>query len=309
MKHILRSQQFSRAQLEELFAEANQLNKMFDDPALRVGLGQSLRGKVMFPIFWEPSTRTRMSFCAAAGHLGMSIYWTDAAGRYSSAAKGETLEDTARTLAALRPHVIVLRHPENGAAARAVRLIKQFGHEAAVINAGDGKGQHPTQALLDLYTIQRELGRLDNLSVTVGGDLLNGRTVHSLVYLLAKFKNIKFTFISPKNLRMKKGIKNYLQRHGIPFRETTNMYSALRSADVVYWTRIQKERGSENTTLDLTIGPRQMRWMKKKSCLLHPLPRVDEISTEVDKDPRAAYFRQIEYGLFVRMALLKQIAA
>ncbi len=304
--HILRSQQYSREDLERLFWDTDEIRRLYENSLGKKDLRTRLEGKSMFAVFYEPSTRTRFSFCIAAANLGMTAIWTENAGEFSSAVKGETLADTIRALGELGGDVIVLRHPDVGAAEQAAAIVRKFGYNTAIINAGDGTGQHPTQALLDLYTVKRELGRLDNMTVVVGGDLANGRTVHSLVYLLSKFDDINFIFLSPPKLTMSKGILDHLQEHGIKFTETQDKEWALRQADLIYWTRIQTERGSTNATLDLTIGEPELRLIKPNARILHPLPRVSEIKTVVDEDPRAAYFRQISNGMFIRMALLEK---
>jgi aspartate carbamoyltransferase catalytic subunit len=228
---------------------------------------------------------------------------TENAREFSSAVKGETLEDTIRTLCQYRPDIIVLRHFETGAAARAANV-----SSVPILNAGDGAGQHPSQALLDLCTIKKEIGRLDNLDVVIGGDLAHGRTARSLTYLLAKFKNNSLTFLTPPGLEIGKDIKEHLSRLGTKFKETADIPSSLKNADVVYWTRVQKERfDSSKLKKPFVIGKKEMSLMKKSAILMHPLPRVDEITTEVDKDPRAAYFRQAGNGMFIRMALIEWI--
>lgn len=309
MNHILKSQQFSRKALDALFAQTDHMRKLYDDTIGRKGLTALLQGQLIYPVFYEPSSRTRYSFCSAAANLGMRPIWTESAGEFSSAVKGESLEDTIRVLCEYDPTVIVLRHPKEGAAERAAAVVDKFGYKVSIINAGDGKGQHPTQALLDLYTIRRELGRIDGLRVTIGGDLLNGRAVRSLVYLLSKYKGVKLTLLSPKNLRLGTDLKQHLREHGVEFIETQNMKAALTSANIIYWTRIQKERGSKNNTLNLRIGPRELKWVSPDARILHPLPRVDEIDPAIDGDPRAAYFRQTKNGMFIRMALLQSVSA
>jgi aspartate carbamoyltransferase catalytic subunit len=267
---------------------------------------ESLEGKLMYAIFYEPSTRTRFSFSTAATHLGMTVHATENASQFSSAVKGETLSDTIRVLCGYYPDVIVLRHHLKGEAEKAAEIVDRYGYNTTIINAGDGRGQHPTQSLLDVYTIQDERGSIDGATVTVGGDLKNGRTARSLAYLLGKFKGVKVIFFSPSNLRVGRDILAYLKRHHTLFEETSDMRHALSNSDVVYWTRVQKERNSRSS-LDMSIGLRQMEWMRKDAVLLHPLPRDGEITEEVDGDPRAAYFRQAENGLFLRMALLQKI--
>ena len=225
MQHILESQQFDRAFLESLFQSATELEGKRDS---------YLKGKILASLFYEPSTRTRLSFESAMLRLGGSVLGTENAGEFSSAMKGETLEDTIRVIGRYAD-VIVLRHPQAGASDRAASV-----SPVPIINAGDGAGQHPTQALLDLYTINRERGSIDGARIACVGDLKNGRAVRSMVYLLAKFDDISFTFVSPPELAMQADIKEYLGRHKIPFTETADLEDAMRSSDVVYQTRLQK---------------------------------------------------------------------
>lgn len=309
MNHILRSQQFDRPALEKLFSVTDELSEKYDTYLGRKEMMKLCEGKLLFAIFYEASTRTRFSFCAAAHHIGMASVQTENAREFSSVVKGETLEDTINVLCQYDPNIIVLRHHETGGADRAAAVIDNHGYKVSIINAGDGKGQHPTQALLDLYTIQRELGKIDGITVTVGGDLANGRTVRSLVYLLTKFNDVKFVFLSPANLKMGDDIVRHLSEHNVSFKETESVEEALTGADVVYWTRVQAERGSVNTTLDLSLGLSQMKLMKEGSILLHPLPRIHEIAKEVDDDDRAAYFRQVRNGMLIRMSLLKALCS
>ncbi|HVH62298.1 MAG TPA: aspartate carbamoyltransferase, partial [Candidatus Dormibacteraeota bacterium] len=225
---------------------------------------------------------------------------------FSSAAKGETLEDTIRIVSGYAD-VIVLRHYEQGAARRAAAV-----SSVPVINAGDGPGQHPTQALLDLYTIREELGRIDGVRVAMVGDLANGRTVRSLTYLLSKFKDIQVWFVAPPVVAMRGDLKTHLDEHQIQWVETQKLESVLPHVDVVYMTRIQKERFADPAAYDAIRGTYRfdrdaMALMSKHAILMHPLPRVDEIAPEVDEDPRAAYFRQARNGLHVRMALLDRL--
>ncbi len=300
-RHVLASQQFDPRLIQRLFVRAEELQLTLDDPRKHQKLGNLLAGRLMFTIFYEPSTRTRISFAAAGQHLGMQVIATENAREFSSAAKGETIEDTIRVLCQYRPDVIVLRHHETGAAERAAKV-----STVPILNAGDGTGQHPTQALLDLYTIQQEAGRLDNLKVVIGGDLAHGRTARSLVYLLAKFPSNEIIFTSPESLKMNRDIIRYLKRRGMSYSETADYRTALKDADVVYWTRIQKERFEGAGTIEpFVIGAGELKLMKKDAVLLHPLPRVDEITTEVDNDPRSAYFRQAGNGMFIRMALIE----
>jgi aspartate carbamoyltransferase catalytic subunit len=300
LRHVLESQQFSRPLLEELFARTEELRA---DPRRASG---RLQGHVMAALFYEPSTRTRLSFEAAMLRLGGRTMGTDNAREFSSAAKGETLEDTIRIVSGYAD-VIVLRHPEEGAAARAAAVT-----DIAVINAGDGKGQHPTQALLDLFTIRDELGRVDGVRVAMVGDLANGRTVRSLSYLLGKFDGVEIVFVAPPQVAMGRDIKSHLDERGVRWLETDDLESVLASVDVVYQTRIQKERFESDVEYEAVkglyvIGEDAMRRLGPDAIVMHPLPRVDEIDPAVDIDPRAAYFRQARNGMYVRMALLDMV--
>ena len=297
LKHVIESQQFSRSMLDELFALTEEIKS---EPHRFSG---RLNGSVMAALFYEPSTRTRLSFEAAMLRLGGSTMGTDNAREFSSAAKGETLEDTIRIVGGYAD-VIVLRHNEEGAAKRAAGV-----SSVPIINAGDGPGQHPTQALLDLYTIRQELSRVDGIRIAMVGDLANGRTVRSLTYLLSKFKDIKIWFVAPPQVAMREDLKEHLTEHNIPWVETEDLDAVLPEVDVVYQTRIQKERFADPAAyLALKgiyrIDNRSLGLMRKYSIVMHPLPRVDEIAPEVDSDPRAAYFRQAHNGLHIRMALL-----
>lgn len=269
--------------------------------------GETLRGKIVATLFYEPSTRTRLSFESAALQLGASVITTENAREFSSAAKGETLEDTMRVVGKYAD-AIVLRHFDTGAADRAAQA-----SSVPIINAGDGAGQHPTQALLDLFTIQREIGKIDGISIVFVGDLLYGRTVHSLTYLLTKFKVKKIYFVAPKEVAMRKDILTYLRKKQVDFEEREDVLGVLSKVDVVYQTRIQKERFGDRADVYEKVAGKYvldrswMRKMKKRSVVLHPLPRVGEIDPEVDSDLRAGYFRQVENGLYVRMVLLKMI--
>ena len=300
LRNIVESQQFSRSLLEELFARSDEIKR---EPHRFMG---RLAGQVMAALFYEPSTRTRLSFEAAMLRLGGQTMGTDNAREFSSAAKGETLEDTIRIVSGYAD-VIVLRHNEEGAARRAAAV-----STVPIINAGDGPGQHPTQALLDLYTIRAELGRIDTVKVALVGDLANGRTVRSLTYLLSKFKDIKLWFVAPPQVAMRDDLKAHLDEHRVPWVETQDLASVLPEVDVVYMTRIQKERFTDPEAYNAVKGIYRIdvgsfAQMRKYAVLMHPLPRVDEISPEVDDDPRAAYFRQARNGLHIRMALLDRL--
>ncbi len=295
MYHILESQQFNTKLINKIFSIADTLEKKRD---------QSLKGKILASLFYEPSTRTRFSFESAMLRLGGSVITTENAKEFSSAAKGETLEDSIRVVNHYAD-VIVLRHFEKGAAQRASIVSK-----IPIINAGDGPGQHPTQALLDLYTIKKELLTINGIIVAFVGDLKNGRTVRSLVYLLGKYENIRICFVSPQGLKVGDDIKEYLTKHEIRFSETEDLESVIGTVDVLYQTRIQKERFKTQKEYLKYKGCYQINMklvdrMKKRSIIMHPLPRVDEILAEVDNSHQAVYFRQAGYGLLVRMALLK----
>lgn len=299
MKHVLTAHQFSKVGLAKIFSKTDAMRTALDTAAGRRKLLQAHPGKLLATLFYEPSTRTRLSFEAAAQRLGLGILSTENAGEFSSAIKGETLEDTIRILDGYAD-IIVLRHPETGAAEKAASASRQ-----AVINAGDGKGEHPTQALLDLYTILQEKGRLDNLTVIIGGDLANGRTARSLAQMLALYPKNTIRFVSVPDLRVGDDIKEHLQKNNLTYDETDDMYGALQDADVVYWTRLQKERLSDpKLESSFVIDQAALKVVRKDAVIMHPLPRINEIDTLVDKDPRAAYFRQAENGMYVRMALI-----
>lgn len=294
MRHIIESQQFDRKIIEKIFRLANNVEKKKGSP---------LKGKIMASLFYEPSTRTRFSFEAAMLWLGGGVITTENAKEFSSAAKGETLEDTIKTVNNYAD-VIVLRHYEIGASKRAAAVSR-----IPIINAGDGAGQHPTQALLDLYTIQKELGKIDGIKIAFVGDLKNGRTVRSLVYLLGKYRDVHIFFVSPRGLNIGKDIKDYLDRHAIRYEELEQWDSILEHIDVLYQTRIQKERFKDAREYKKFKGRyiltlTEVGKMKPNAIIMHPLPRVDEIATEVDSSSKAVYFKQARYGLLIRMALL-----
>ena len=302
LRHVVAAQQFDRERLSHLF----QLSSAME--AVRMsGGGQILPGRIMATLFYEPSTRTRLSFEAAMLRLGGQVVGTENARDFSSAIKGETLEDTVRIVAGYSD-CIVLRHSEEGAAARAAQV-----SPVPVINAGDGPGQHPTQALLDLYTIQSELGRLDDLHVVMVGDLSHGRTVHSLAYLLALYGGLRVTLVAPDRIRMSPGVIEHLLKHGARVAETEDLMGAVADADLVYQTRIQVERFSqpwveaEDQRRHFRITEEVMAQLPETAIVMHPLPRVGEIDPAVDSDPRAAYFRQAQNGVSVRMALLQML--
>lgn len=299
-KDVISVRQFNREDLEYIFAVAHEMRVMVE----RIGTFDLLKGKILANLFYEPSTRTSSSFTAAMERLGGSVIPINEV-RYSSVAKGESLPDTVRTLECYAD-VIVLRHPEVGSAALAAR----YAHKP-VINAGDGIGEHPTQALLDSLTIKEELGHIDGLTVTMLGDLKYGRTVHSLARLLSLYK-VKLNYVSPDILEMPAEIIQELNAKGIVQKSFSNLEDVLPATDVLYVTRVQKERFSDLNAYEKVAGayvidPDMMKIAKDRMIVMHPLPRISEISKDFDDDPRAAYFRQMEYGLYVRMALLAMV--
>ena len=302
VSHVIEAQQFDRALMEEIFSVAREMEQVVQHYGSNI-----LNRRVMATLFYEPSTRTRLSFESAMIRLGGQVVTTESAQEFSSAAKGETLEDTVRIVSGYAD-VIVLRHFESGASKRASAL-----STVPVINAGDGAGQHPTQALLDMYTIQREIGHIDGLSIAMVGDLANGRTVRSLCYLLTKYQDLSIYFVAPQVVRMKDDIKQYLARNNVRFEEEDDLNKVASKVDVIYQTRIQRERFGdrvheyEDARGRYIINGEVMKRMSQSAIVMHPLPRVDEIAPEIDSDPRAAYFRQAHNGLYLRMALLRMI--
>lgn len=299
-KSIISVKQFSKEDLKYIFEVAHEMREMVG----RVGTFDLLKGKILANLFYEPSTRTASSFTAAMERLGGSVIPINEV-KYSSVAKGESLPDTVRSLECYSD-VIVLRHPEVGAS----ELAAKYAHKP-IINAGDGIGEHPTQALLDLFTIIEEQGRVDGLTVTLLGDLKYGRTVHSLSRLLSLY-DVKLNFVSPEILALPREIMAELDDQGVPCQESTLLEKMLPETDVLYVTRVQKERFEDVEEYEKVRGtyiitPQTLDTAKDDLILMHPLPRVGEISLELDDDPRAAYFRQMEYGMYVRMALLAMV--
>jgi aspartate carbamoyltransferase catalytic subunit len=299
-KDILHGNQFSKREIAEIIKNA----AYFEKELKKKDSLNLLKGKILATLFFEPSTRTRLSFEAAMQRLGGGVV-SMASAESSSTAKGETIFDTARTVSQYAD-VIVIRHPRIGSAKEAA--------DAAlipVINAGDGAGQHPTQGLLDIYTIHKELGSFKNLVISIVGDLKYGRTVHTLVELLALFQ-ARLYFVSPNSLRMPEEITYNLKQRGIEVTETEDLMKAASESDLLYMTRIQKERFEnlyeyEEIKGHYIINVNFIKRVKKKIIILHPLPRVDEISQEVDSYLQAAYFRQVKNGVYVRMAVLAMI--
>ena len=299
MQHIVAVNQFDRDWIRDLFDRADVMRAGKHDP-------DSLRGKILATIFYEPSTRTRLSFESAMLRLGGQVVSTENAREFSSAIKGETVEDTVRIISGYAD-AIVIRHHEQGASKRAAAV-----SPVPIINGGDGPGEHPTQALLDFYTIRAELGRLDGVKIALVGDLRYGRAARSLAMLFRLVPNAELTFVSPPAVPMGDDIKHLLDEHQVRWNDEPDMLKAIATVDVVYQTRIQKERYATpdeyNESKGIYIIDEQaMQHMQSHAILLHPLPRVDEITTAVDNDPRAAYFRQARNGVFVRMALLEQL--
>jgi aspartate carbamoyltransferase catalytic subunit len=262
----------------------------------------------MATLFYEPSTRTRLSFESAMLRLGGAVIGTEAAHAFSSAIKGETLEDTVRMVSTYAD-LIVLRHDQAGAAARAASVAS-----VPVVNAGDGPGEHPTQALLDLYTIERELGHVEGVRVAFCGDLRYGRTARSLALLLALYPRVRLAFVAPPVIQVGGDILARLEARGVECRLAEQLTDVLDDVDVVYQTRVQKERFTdpleyEQARTAIRIDGAIMRQLPAKAIVMHPLPRVDEIAPEVDADPRAAYFRQAANGVAIRMALLEMLLA
>lgn len=263
---------------------------------------EKLKGKIMATLFYEPSTRTQMSFQTAMIRLGGSIIGFDNPST-SSVAKGENLKDTTKIVSSYAD-ILVMRHPVAGAAKAAALTA-----DCPVINAGDGGHLHPTQTLTDLLTLREEKGRLDNLTIGLCGDLKNGRTVHSLVKAMSCYKNNKFVLISTDFLRLPSYVKDVLSANGAEFKEVESLEEAIGELDVLYMTRIQRERFSSDAEYekqkDVYVLDNFKLLRAKKDCIvMHPLPRVDEIAVEVDDDPRALYFKQAEYGVYIRMALI-----
>lgn len=296
-KHILHGNQFSKEDLDKIMQVADEFEQGLEK-------GQTydlMKGKVLATLFFEPSTRTRLSFESAMLRLGGGII-SVASGATSSAAKGESIGDTALTVSQYAD-VIVMRHPQIGSAGEAAEVAT-----VPVINAGDGAGQHPTQALLDVYTIQKEIGRLDGIQVSLVGDLKYGRTVHTLVELLSLY-DLGLRLVSPESLKMPADIVSNLKERGLEVIETEDLVEAAADSDLLYVTRIQKERFSDVNEYErlkgaYVIDNTLLEKVKEGVAIMHPLPRVDEIATEVDSYKGAAYFRQVRNGIFVRMAVL-----
>ncbi len=300
-KDIISVAQFTRDNLEHIFGVAEEMRAIVK----RVGSTDLLKGTVLACLFYEPSTRTSSSFIAAISRLGGTVIPITQGVQFSSVSKGESLPDTIRTLESYAD-VIVIRHPEMGSAQIAADYARK-----PVINGGDGIGEHPTQALLDLFTIKEELGQIEGLKVGMVGDLRFGRTVHSLARLLCLY-DVQFNFVSPEILRLPLDVMNEIRKHELPVTETYDVAEIISEVDVLYITRVQKERFSDLSQYEeakdlYVITPELMENAKEKMIIMHPLPRVGEISYAIDSDPRAAYFRQMENGMYIRMALLAAV--
>ena len=302
LSHILQTQQFDLATL------FNWIFPLADHMRLKTEKNNYLKGSRMISWFEEPSTRTQVSFSMAMSLLGGEVsFSTENASQFSSRAKGESISDTIKILNGYYADVVVGRFANAGDAARAAEVARM-----PIINAGDGNNQHPTQALLDLYTIFKRFGKIDGLKIALVGDLNNGRTIKSLAYMLGKFNNTQLYFVSPLSLRISDDIRMYLDKHDISWSEYDDLCEIAAEADVVYMTRIQTERGSVLSDEDLrpgkfSIDQKVLTLMSPESIIMHPLPRRQEIPEYVDADPRAHYFAQAENGLYVRMALLLMV--
>lgn len=297
MRHLMSPLDFSVEELDKLLDLANDIEKYPEKYA------HACAGKKLATLFYEPSTRTRLSHEAAMLNLGGSVLGFSSADS-SSAAKGESVSDTIRTVACYAD-IVAMRHPKEGAP-----MVAAAHSSIPIINAGDGGHQHPTQTLTDLLTIRSLKGRLDNLTIGLCGDLKFGRTVHSLIQALVRYDNLNFVLISPEELRLPTYIRHdVLRRNHVPYKEVVRMEEALPELDILYMTRVQKERFfNEEDYVRMKdfyiLDKKKMELAGKDMLVLHPLPRVNEISVEVDDDPRAVYFKQAKYGVYVRMALI-----
>ena len=296
MRHLISPLDFTVEELDKLFDLANDIES---NPAK---YAHAAEGKILATCFYEPSTRTRLSFESAMLRLGGKVLGFADAGS-SSASKGESVSDTIRVISAYSD-ICAMRHPKEGAP-----MVASEKSEIPVINAGDGGHQHPTQTLTDLLTIRSLKGRLNNITIGLCGDLKFGRTVHSLINALVRYDNVKFIFISPEELRIPEYIIEMLQEKNIPYEEVVRLEGVLPQLDMLYMTRVQRERFfNEEDYVRLkdfyVLDKAKMDLASSDMLVLHPLPRVNEISVEVDQDPRAVYFKQARYGVYVRMALI-----
>ena len=296
MRSLIDILELNTDELEQLIKTANDI---IENPAK---YSEKCKGKKLATLFFEPSTRTRLSFEAAMYELGGNVIGFSEA-QSSSASKGESVADTAKVISCYAD-IIAMRHPKEGAP-----LVAAMNASVPVINAGDGGHNHPTQTLADLLTIYREKGGFENLTVGLCGDLKFGRTVHSLIAALSRYAGVKFVLISPQELKLPGYVKQTLDDKGIPYTETTSLEEPMPQLDILYMTRVQRERFfNEEDYLRLKdsyiLTPEKLKNARADMCILHPLPRVNEISVAVDKDPRACYFKQVLYGKYMRMALI-----
>jgi carbamoyl-phosphate synthase/aspartate carbamoyltransferase/dihydroorotase len=301
-KHILSTTQFRKEELKLLLDLASDMRHMVE----RAGSADLLKGKVMANIFYEQSTRTAFSFETAMYRLGGRVLNMTEVDK-TAVKRGESLSDTVRTMTSYCD-LVVLRHPEPGSVQQVAR-----GLNTPIINAGDGTGEHPTQALMDVFTIREELGTVNNITVTFVGDLKHSRTVHSLASLLALY-NVRMCYVSPVDLSIPEELHQYIAAKGVKQSHYTELSEVLPRSDVLYISRIQRENQTsdevyKNLTEKYAVTPQTLMMAKDKMIVMHPLPRLDEVSIDVDGDPRACYFRQIEYGMYVRMALLRLVLA
>ena len=298
LNHVLTVSQFDRPALDRLFQAADQMRVVAER-----GGDRRLAGRILATLFFEPSTRTRLSFESAMLRLGGQVISAEMASDTTSAVKGETIEDTTRIVQSYAD-AIVMRHPMAGAAERAASVAT-----VPIVNAGDGAREHPSQALLDVYTIHRELGRIDDITVALVGDLRYGRAPRSLAMLLTRARNVRLLLASPPEITMSQDVLDELTSAGMRFEESVELEAVLPAADVVYMTRVQKERFPDEASYRAVEGRYRLAQphldaLRADAIIMHPLPRVNEVASEVDRDPRAAYFRQVKNGLYVRMALL-----
>jgi len=301
-KHILSTTQFGKEELKVLLNLASDMRHMVE----RAGSADLLKGKVMANIFYEASTRTAFSFETAMYRLGGRVLNLTEVDK-TAVKRGESLSDTVRTMTSYAD-VVVLRHPEPGSVQQVAR-----GLSTPIINAGDGTGEHPTQALMDVFTIREELGTVNNITVTFVGDLKHSRTVHSLASLLALY-NVRMCYVSQPELTIPESLFQYIAAKGVKQSKHIELSEVLANSDVLYISRIQRENQSSDEEYKMltdkyAVTPQTLMMAKDKMIVMHPLPRLDEVSIDVDGDPRACYFRQIEYGMYVRMALLRLLLA
>lgn len=299
MRHLISPLDFTVEELDQLLETASDIGK---NPTK---YQDACKGKKIATLFYEPSTRTRLSFEAAMINLGGQVLGFSEASS-SSASKGESVADTIRIISCYAD-ICAMRHPKEGAA-----LVAANNSSIPVINAGDGGHQHPTQTLADLMTIKSLKGRLDNITIGLCGDLKFGRTVHSLINALLRYDNVKFVLISPNELKVPEYIIENIQKAGAEYKEVNKLEDVIGELDILYMTRVQRERFfNEEDYIRLKdsfiLDKKKMSMAKDDMLVLHPLPRVNEISVEVDKDPRAAYFKQVQYGVYVRMALILKL--